>query len=179
MDGAATPVQIAGFVVALRGKGETVDEVSGMARAMLEHASPISVAGPIVDLVGTGGGAQFPTLPNPALSNPPPLYTPDIDNGIVTFDNSGVLHTIDWQTFMVGLQYYLPPTGRVIVSANYTQAYSQNMGALYPQGGAALSSWPTYNPNAAVLNTPAWLRTLPVIPLFIGPRWATCARCAG
>jgi anthranilate phosphoribosyltransferase len=55
MDGAATPVQIAGFVVALRGKGETVDEVSGMARAMLEHATPISVAGPIVDLVGTGG----------------------------------------------------------------------------------------------------------------------------
>jgi anthranilate phosphoribosyltransferase len=55
MDGAATPVQIAGFVVALRAKGETVDEVSGMAGAMLEHASPISVGGPIVDLVGTGG----------------------------------------------------------------------------------------------------------------------------
>jgi anthranilate phosphoribosyltransferase len=55
MDGAATPVQIAGFGVALRAKGETVAEVTGLARAMLEHASPISVAGPIVDLVGTGG----------------------------------------------------------------------------------------------------------------------------
>jgi anthranilate phosphoribosyltransferase len=59
MDGAATPVQIAGFAVALRAKGETVSEVSGLARAMLEHAAPISVPGPVADLVGTGGdGAQ-------------------------------------------------------------------------------------------------------------------------
>ena len=55
MDGAATPAQIAGFGVALRLKGETVGEVGGLAQAMLEHASPISVPGPIVDLVGTGG----------------------------------------------------------------------------------------------------------------------------
>lgn len=89
----------------------------------------------IADLVGTGGGATFPTLPNPALSNPPPLYSSDIDNGLVTFDNSGVLHTIDWQTFMVGIQYYLPPTGRVIVSANFTESYSKNMADLYPRGG--------------------------------------------
>jgi hypothetical protein len=92
----------------------------------------------IADLVGAGGGAQFPTLPNPALANPPPEYTPDIDNGLVTFDNSGVLHTIDWQTFMVGLQYYLPPTGRVIVSANFTEAYSKNMAVLYPMGGTEI-----------------------------------------
>jgi anthranilate phosphoribosyltransferase len=55
MAGAATPVQIAGFLIALRAKGETVDEVSGLARAMLEHAIPISVPGPAADLVGTGG----------------------------------------------------------------------------------------------------------------------------
>src|SRR6202035_2371639 len=59
MDGAATPVQIAGFAVALRMKGETVAEVSGLAQAMLAHAAPISVPGRLVDLVGTGGdGAQ-------------------------------------------------------------------------------------------------------------------------
>jgi anthranilate phosphoribosyltransferase len=55
MDGAATPAQIAGFGVALRIKGETVGEVTGLASAMLEHSAPISVPGPIVDLVGTGG----------------------------------------------------------------------------------------------------------------------------
>lgn len=57
MDGAATPAQIAGFGIALRMKGETVAEVSGLAEAMLAHATPISVPGPLVDLVGTGGDA--------------------------------------------------------------------------------------------------------------------------
>jgi anthranilate phosphoribosyltransferase len=54
MEGAATPAQIAGFGVALRMKGETASEVSGLAQAMLDHATPITVPGPIVDLVGTG-----------------------------------------------------------------------------------------------------------------------------
>ena len=57
MDGAATPAQIAGFGVALRMKGETVAEVSGLAETMLGRATPISVPGPLVDLVGTGGDA--------------------------------------------------------------------------------------------------------------------------
>ena len=92
----------------------------------------------IADLINAGGGANFPTLPNPFMQSPPPLYTPDIDNGLVTFDTFGVLHTIDWQSFMVGLQYYLPPTGRVIVSGNYTQSFSKNMADLYPKGGAEI-----------------------------------------
>ncbi len=55
MGGSATSAQIAGFVIALRAKGETVDEVEGMVRAMYAHATPITVAGPVVDVVGTGG----------------------------------------------------------------------------------------------------------------------------
>ncbi len=55
MEGAATPAQIAGFGVALRMKGETPAEMTGLAQAMLEHAAPISVPGRVVDLVGTGG----------------------------------------------------------------------------------------------------------------------------
>jgi anthranilate phosphoribosyltransferase len=54
MDGAATPAQIAGFGVALRAKGETVEEMAGLAAAMLAHATPITVPGTITDLVGTG-----------------------------------------------------------------------------------------------------------------------------
>jgi anthranilate phosphoribosyltransferase len=57
MEGAATPAQIAGFGVALRMKGETADELSGLAATMLDRATPISVPGPLVDLVGTGGDA--------------------------------------------------------------------------------------------------------------------------
>jgi anthranilate phosphoribosyltransferase len=55
MTGEATPAQIAGFVVALRAKGETVDEVEGLVNAMLAHATTIEVPGRPVDIVGTGG----------------------------------------------------------------------------------------------------------------------------
>ncbi|GII90189.1 anthranilate phosphoribosyltransferase [Sinosporangium siamense] len=55
MSGAATPVQIAAFAVAIRAKGETVDEVVGLARTMLEFATPLKVEGRVVDIVGTGG----------------------------------------------------------------------------------------------------------------------------
>ncbi len=53
--GAATPVQVSAFIVALRAKGETVEEVSGFAAAMLAAANPISVPGRLLDVVGTGG----------------------------------------------------------------------------------------------------------------------------
>src|SRR6202522_3794583 len=55
MDGAATSAQIAGFAIAMRMKGTSVAEMTGLARAMLAHATPISVPGPVTDLVGTGG----------------------------------------------------------------------------------------------------------------------------
>ncbi|HTZ26540.1 MAG TPA: anthranilate phosphoribosyltransferase [Streptosporangiaceae bacterium] len=55
MEGAATPTQIAGFGVALRMKGETPAELTGLAETMLARATPVSIPGPIVDLVGTGG----------------------------------------------------------------------------------------------------------------------------
>jgi anthranilate phosphoribosyltransferase len=54
MEGAASPAQIAGFGVALRAKGETAEEMSGLAAAMLAHATPITIGGPVTDLVGTG-----------------------------------------------------------------------------------------------------------------------------
>ncbi|MGC0210377.1 anthranilate phosphoribosyltransferase [Streptomyces levis] len=55
MRGEATDAQIAGFVVALRAKGETVEEIAGFVRAMYAHANVIEVPGPAVDIVGTGG----------------------------------------------------------------------------------------------------------------------------
>ncbi|MBD0708444.1 MULTISPECIES: anthranilate phosphoribosyltransferase [unclassified Streptomyces] len=55
MSGEATDAQIAGFAVALRAKGETVEEITGLVRAMYAHASTIEVPGRSVDIVGTGG----------------------------------------------------------------------------------------------------------------------------
>lgn len=55
LEGRATPAQIAGFLVALRMKGETVTEVTGMVEAMLEEAEPLALPEDVIDIVGTGG----------------------------------------------------------------------------------------------------------------------------
>jgi anthranilate phosphoribosyltransferase len=55
MSGEASPAQVAGFLMALRAKGETVDEMRGLADTMLAHASRITVGGTTLDIVGTGG----------------------------------------------------------------------------------------------------------------------------
>ncbi len=55
MTGEATPAQIAGFVVALRAKGESPQEVAGLAASMLEQAAPVRLPLATVDIVGTGG----------------------------------------------------------------------------------------------------------------------------
>lgn len=55
MSGEASPVQVAGFLIALRAKGETIDEMAGLADEMLAHASRITVDGTTLDIVGTGG----------------------------------------------------------------------------------------------------------------------------
>ncbi len=55
MAGEATPVQVAGFLIGLRAKGETIGEVRALADTMLAHAVRIEVPGPSLDIVGTGG----------------------------------------------------------------------------------------------------------------------------
>jgi anthranilate phosphoribosyltransferase len=58
MGGRASEVETAAFLIALRTKGETVDEVEGLARTMRELALPVEVERtPLVDTAGTGGGA--------------------------------------------------------------------------------------------------------------------------
>ena len=51
----ATPAQVAGLLMALRTRGETVDELEGFARAMLDLARAVEVSAPVVDTCGTGG----------------------------------------------------------------------------------------------------------------------------
>lgn len=55
MTGDATPAQLAGLLVALRAKGESVDEIVGFRDAILEHAVPLKVDPMALDIVGTGG----------------------------------------------------------------------------------------------------------------------------
>jgi anthranilate phosphoribosyltransferase len=55
MAGEASPVQLAGFLIGLRAKGETAEEVAGLVEVMLDEAVPVSVPGRAVDTCGTGG----------------------------------------------------------------------------------------------------------------------------
>lgn len=55
MRGEVSDAQLAGFLVALRAKGETIDEVVGFRDAILEAAVPLPVSSDVLDIVGTGG----------------------------------------------------------------------------------------------------------------------------
>lgn len=55
MSGEVPDVVIAGFLMALRSKGESVAELNGLADAMVAHARTVHVPGPALDIVGTGG----------------------------------------------------------------------------------------------------------------------------
>ncbi len=53
--GEATPSQIAGFLIGLRAKGESIPEIAGMARTALAMSTRVEIAGEVLDVVGTGG----------------------------------------------------------------------------------------------------------------------------
>ena len=55
MEGNATQAQLGAFLVALRLKGETSEEVAGMANVMRSKSTCVNVSGPVIDIVGTGG----------------------------------------------------------------------------------------------------------------------------
>jgi len=55
MEGTATPAQFGAFVTALRFKGETVEEIAGLARTMRGKSLRVQIAEPVVDTCGTGG----------------------------------------------------------------------------------------------------------------------------
>ena len=80
------------------------------------------------------GGALFPALPNDGNLPVPPLYQPNVDSGIVTWDANRELKTIDWRGFVIGVQYYLPiAKGRVWLSGIFAQMVSKNVVALTPR----------------------------------------------
>jgi anthranilate phosphoribosyltransferase len=58
MEGIATPAQFGAFVTALRCKGETVEEIAGLARTMRAKALRVSISEPVVDTCGTGGDGR-------------------------------------------------------------------------------------------------------------------------
>jgi anthranilate phosphoribosyltransferase len=58
MEGEATPAQLGAFLTALSIKGETPEEIAGMALVMRDKALPVDVHGPLLDTCGTGGDGK-------------------------------------------------------------------------------------------------------------------------
>lgn len=58
MEGEATPAQLGAFLTALRLKGESTEEIAGMAAVMREKALRVNTEGPLLDVVGTGGDGK-------------------------------------------------------------------------------------------------------------------------
>jgi hypothetical protein len=112
------------------------DQYTGMtAGATMPNAYPL-IPGTYINYLG----AAVPIDPGSAPQVGLP-YTPNVDPGLVAFDAKEILHTINWQTFVVGLQYYLPPSGRVFVSGNYSQGKSNNIANFYHPASPNLQPW--------------------------------------
>ncbi len=119
----ATAIAVDGFLPVIPGdKGKMGNSLSLNA----EYANGYGTS----DLyTGLGAaGTAYPALPNPTNLTPAPVYSADIDPGIVQYDGSGALHSIQWTSWLVGVQYYLPVMdGHVWVSGNYSRMTSSNI----------------------------------------------------
>ncbi len=102
------------------------DQYTGMtAGATMPNVYPLPLDTP----VNGAGAATSSGAGNAAQVGSP--YTPDVDPGLVAFDTAGVLHTINWTTYLIDVQYYLPPNGRLFITGNYSRGRSDNIASLY------------------------------------------------
>jgi hypothetical protein len=79
------------------------------------------------DLYSGLTGGLGPPMPPATVPAPTGMYTPNIDNGLVAFSGPGGIEPVSWQSFIVGVQYYLPPHGELFISANYSRIQSFNI----------------------------------------------------
>ena len=131
--------------VTTNGHGISVDAIVPIIPATKENhdnaltltASYVTGTG-IADLyTGLTGNVSQPSLPNPTMASPAPTYTPNIDPGLAMFTADGKLSTVNWQSYIFGLQYYLPTSTKLFVSANYSHIESSNASDF----GAASKVW--------------------------------------
>ncbi|HET9959853.1 MAG TPA: hypothetical protein VFQ61_35420 [Polyangiaceae bacterium] len=96
----------------------------------LSLTGSFSISKGAADVLGVMQANNLPTTVAITNADGTPGTTPyvgAIDAGLVRFNTEGKLKPIGWQTFMVGAQYYLPPSGSVFISANYTQSESKDI----------------------------------------------------
>lgn len=112
------------------GSGVAVDAllpivpVNGASRAnaLTLTAEYVRGTGIADQFTGLTGGVGFPSLATP----PGATYAPDVDAGLAVYDKKGNLHTIDWDSWIAGIQYYTPFSDDVWVALNVSQMHSAN-----------------------------------------------------
>src|ERR1700730_9172286 len=111
IDGEATPAQIAGFAVALRMKGETPDEIAGLAEVMRAAATRVEAGPDVVDVVGTGGDGAG-TINISTLSA---LVVASAGGRVAKHGNRGITSQCGAADFLeaIGVAIELPPEGVV------------------------------------------------------------------
>ena len=103
-----------------------------IAASSVSHENALTFTGSFVrgegiaDLYTGLGGPPFPAIPG----TPSTPYTAPIDPGLVGFDAAGNLQAVSYQTFLVGLQYWLPGSTGLSLAANYSHLQSFNAAAL-------------------------------------------------
>ena len=104
---------------------------------------------------GLSSGVANPALPAPAGGGAAPTYNPQIDPGIAVYDADGNLHFVQYTTYRIGLQYYLPGlNGKLFISGNYSHTQSSNAIDYGPAAGS-LSSLDWWDVNLMGDLTPA------------------------
>jgi anthranilate phosphoribosyltransferase len=109
VDGKATPAQIAALAMALRIKGETAEEIAGLAEVMRAAATPMLTSADVVDIVGTGGDNSG-TFNISTLSG---LIVAAAGGHVAKHGNRGVTSTCGAADFLeaLGVAIDLPPVG--------------------------------------------------------------------
>lgn len=141
------------------GWGMSVDAVLPIVPVKERRAGALTVNGSFVRGTGiadfyTGltGGVGFPASP-PLGKGYTPGFT-DIDPGIALYTTDLRLAMVDWQSFLIGLQLYLPPRGKLWVASNFSQMDSANITdftAATASGVFVRSRWADVNLFADVL----------------------------
>jgi hypothetical protein len=125
----------------------------------------------IADLITSGGNAQLPPLPNPQQIIPWPTYEANIDSTLVTFDANRDIHTLNWTAYRVGLQYYLPPSGRILFAANFTQSHSDNLEKLFLKGSSLVQLRATMADTSRYLDGNLFWDATPAMRLGISAQY--------
>ena len=109
VEGEATPSQIAGFAIALRMKGETPEEIAGLAEVMREAATRVHAGAQVVDVVGTGGDGASPFN----ISTMSALVVASAGGRVAKHGNRSVTSACGAADFLeaIGVAIDLPPSG--------------------------------------------------------------------